>query len=444
MRHYLGKGRCRMNPVYLVAGGLFFPCFQLLTIRRLMNAFFHIPRRTPIRYAAWIAYYLLLAVSQLGTSIPPSIFLMLNALLIFAACTFSCQSSIGNRCIFSILVLAVWMMTEVAIGIILSLIGLDGWGLSTAGIAISNVLMFAGSVMARHYAKGTSRPDLSVQYMLAVAFIPIGTIFLMHHIFMIVAEHMEYSAFAISSSFILLLLNYTAFEVYEQMTKDASAQERNRLYERELEFLNRQTEEQEAYDRQTRQMRHDMKNHMTGLLGMLHDGTWEQMEEYILFLLQDTADCRLQDISRSGNAVVDAIVNHKYCQADREGIEFDANVFLPSILPFRAGHLAIVFGNLLDNALEACRDMKDGKQWIRMEAVYTKEVLMVSVYNSCPIRKRDRNGQYATTKNNRRTHGLRLFSVEQAVEPYHGLLDVEYEDRTFHATVVMYGCYGEK
>lgn len=432
-----------MSPVCFISGSLFFPCFQLLTIRRIMNAFFHAPRRVSMRYAAWIAYYFLLAASQLGASIPPPVFLTFNALLIFAVCTFSYQSSIGNRCIFSMLVLSVWMMAEVVIGVTLSLIGMEGWGLSTAGTAISNIFMFAGSVIVRHYAKGNSRPDLSMQCMIAVVLIPVGTIFLMHHIFLIVAEHMEYSTFAISSSLILLLLNYTAFEVYEQMIRDASTQEQNRLYEQELELLSRQAEERESYDRQTRMMRHDMRNHMTGLLGMLQDGDREQMEEYIQLMLQDIADCRPQDVSRSGNAVVDAIVNHKCSQALIDGIEFDANVFLPAILPFRAGHLAIVFGNLLDNALEACQEVEAGKRWVNMEASYTKEMLMVSVYNSCQVRKKDRNERYATTKNDRRFHGLGLSSVEQAVESYHGQLEVEYKDGVFRAAVVMYGCYGE-
>lgn len=433
-----------MNPVYLVVGGLCFPCFQLLTIRRLMNTFFQNQQRTPMRYVAWIAYYFLLVISQIGASIPPPVFLTFNALLLFAVCTFSCQSSIGNRCVFSALVLAVWMMAEVIIGIILSMIGMDGWGLGIAGTVISNVFMFVGSVIAKHYAKGSTRPELSLQCMMAVAFIPIGSIFLMHHIFLIVAEHMEYSAFAISSSLILLMLDYTAFEVYEKMTKDANAQERNCLYEQELELLSRQTEEREMYDRQTRMMRHNMRNHLTGLLGMLQDGDREQMEEYIRLLLQDTVDHRPQDVAHSGNVVVDAIVNHKYSQAHRNGIEFEVSIYLPSTLPFRAGHLAIVFGNLLDNAMNACLEMETGKRWVNLEAVYTKEVLMVSVCNSSPDRKKDRNGRYATTKSDQRIHGLGISSVEQAVESYHGQLEVEYRDGAFYSAVVMYGCYMEK
>lgn len=254
---------------------------------------------------------------------------------------------------------------------------------------------------------------------------------------------MEYSAFAIGSSLILLLLNYTAFEVYEQMIRDASAQERNRLYEQELELLSLHAEERESYDRQTRMMRHDMRNHMTGLLGMLQDGDRKQIEEYIQLMLQDIADCKPQDVSRSGNAVVDAIVNHKCSQALMDDIEFNANIFLPNILPFRAGHLAIVFGNLLDNALEACREVETRKRWVNIEASYSKEMLMVSVCNSSQVRKRDRDGRYATTKNDRCFHGLGLYSVEQAVEPYCGQLEVEYRNGVFRAAVVMYGCYGK-
>ena len=69
---------------------------------------------------------------------------------------------------------------------------------------------------------------------------------------------------------------------------------------------------------------------------------------------------------------------------------------------------------------------------------------MVSVCNSSQVRKRDRGGRYATTKSDHCFHGLGLYSVEQAVEPYCGQLEVEYRDGVFRAAVVMYGCYGEK
>ena len=53
-------------------------------------------------------------------------------------------------------------------------------------------------------------------------------------------------------------------------------------------------------------------------------------------------------------------MNHKYALAQKDGIQFEARVFIPSVLPFQSGHLAIIFGNPLENALEACRGAAAG------------------------------------------------------------------------------------
>ena len=68
-------------------------------------------------------------------------------------------------------------------------------------------------------------------------------------------------------------------------------------------------------------------------------------------------------------------MNHKYALAQKDGIRFEARVFIPSVLPFQSGHLAIIFGNLLENALEACRKLPQEQRYIMLEATYIKEDL---------------------------------------------------------------------
>ena len=434
-----------MNPVILIVRGLLFSGFHILTVHRFMENFFHNPRKIPLRYGAWIAYFCLVSAVHAGVNIPPLLLLLFNLLMVFIVNVLSYYSSLKNRCIFSIFLVTVWMLMEIVVDMILSSFGMGSWEIKSAGTAIVSMCMYLLTVITGHYAKGEDRPDLSVPYVLAIIFIPAGSICLIHYIFSrIVAFHMEYSAFGICSSFILLLMNYTAFEVYERMTKDAGIQERNLLYEQELELISRQTKEREAYDKQIGQLRHDMKNHLTGLLGMLQENDQKQAEEYIRLLLKESTDSRELEVSRSGNPAVDAIINSKYAQARREDIRFEANVFIPSELPFHAAHLTIVFGNILDNALEACREIELGEKWIDLEAAYTKEVLMITVNNSCVERKKDRSGRFFTTKKDRRGHGLGLVSVEQALEPYQGQLEMECEKGIFHSVVVMYGKTEEK
>lgn len=434
-----------MNPAYTYTGSLLTSCFYLLIMHKFMKAFFSRPSGNPLRFVVWTLYYLLQVVPVLGITILPSATLSLNAVTVFIIISVSYKASLKKRCIFSMLVCAVWMLVEIVIGIILSLFGMDGWELQTAGTFISLMIMFFLAVIAGHYARRPERRDIPLRYAAAVLTVPAGSIFLMHNIFLITARHKEYAVFAIIASLLLLLLIYMISEVYDRMADDAEAQEKNLLYKQELDLLNRQAQEREEYDMEMRRLRHDMNNHMSSLLGMLRGNDTKHAEEYVLGMLQRTPECRTEDVSRTGNAIVDGLVNRKCGIAREEGIVFDANVFLPAELPFKGGHLTIVFGNLLDNALEACREVEEGKRYITLDASYEKEVLMLAVVNPYRgERRKNHAGKYVTTKKDRRNHGLGLSSVEQAVGAYHGQVDAEERDGVFRVSVVMYGAEGEK
>lgn len=82
-------------------------------------------------------------------------------------------------------------------------------------------------------------------------------------------------------------------------------------------------------------MRHDMKNHLSGILGMVNAGQTKEASDYIQKMLDDGIGTDADEISHTGNIVVDSLVNHKYALAQKDGIRFEARVFIPSVLPSR-------------------------------------------------------------------------------------------------------------
>ena len=133
-------------------------------------------------------------------------------------------------------------------------------------------------------------------------------------------------------------------------------------------------------------------------------------------------------------------VNHKYALALKENIRFDANVFIPQVLPFQGGHLAIIFGNLLENALEACRKLPQEQRYITLECTYIKEMLQICIKNSCPPEQRkSSSGRYLTTKKGNGYHGIGLVSVKQALADYDGELIIKDGGEEFQVSVVLYG-----
>lgn len=151
-----------------------------------------------------------------------------------------------------------------------------------------------------------------------------------------------------------------------------------------------------------------------------------------------------QEVSRSGNIIVDSLINNTYTLAQKYNIDFNINVLVPAILPFESGHLAIILGNLMENALEACREIKEDKRFINLDISYVKEVFQLSIKNNYQKKRKKNNiGNYITTKNDTIYHGLGLSSINHAVSYYQGQMEIIDRNNEFQVIVIMYGLYSE-
>ena len=299
--------------------------------------------------------------------------------------------------------------------------------------------MLLFSVLLDRYTKEKQYAEISLRYFIIALLVPVSSIYMMHHIFLIAASHSEYSFFSVVTGILLLLVNYVIFMVYDRIGQAAELQSRNRLYEQQLDLCSHQAEERELHYLELRRMRHDMKNHLSGILGMVNAGQTKEAGDYIQKMLDDGIGTGADEISHTGNIVVDSLVNHKYALAQKDGIQFEARVFIPSVLPFQSGHLAIIFGNLLENALEACKKLPQEQRYIILEATYIKEMLQICIKNSSSEKlKKDNRGRYLTTKEDNGRHGIGLASVEQALADYNGELFTKYEHGEFQASAVLY------
>ena len=375
----------------------------------------------------------------------PLVLITGNIILVFLISTVTARKSIKLRCMFTILICSVWMLVEVLCAMVLTVAGAQNATLSDAGNVISKLCMLLLSVLISHYMKVKNSPEISLRYFLVILLVPASSIYIMHNIFIIAAVYDEFSKFSVFASLMLLLVNYVVFEIYDWMSRDAMVREQNRLYGQQLELCSRQAEERESLYLEIRRLRHDMKNYLSCLLGAVQTGEKKEAEMLIQEMLNDGISNRTSEVSRSGNIVVDSLVNYKHDLAEKEGIMFEANVFIPVSLPFQSGHLAVILGNLLDNALEACRGVPEGQRYIKLDISYVKEMLQICIRNSYhATHRKDSSGRYLTTKKDTLDHGIGLSSVEQAVSCYHGEMTAEGTGNEFRVSVVMYGSDGEK
>ena len=428
-----------------IISGFLLPPLQLLIIQRCITTLFGPGNRKPTGMIGWLLYYAFLVTTGFGILFPLQFLLFGNILMVFMISTVTRKKSLKKRCISTLLICTVWMLVEVIVLLILEAVGTDECVIDDAGSFISKMCMLLFSVLLDRYTKEQQYAEIPLRYFIITLLVPASSIYMMHHIFLMAAFHAEYSFFWVVAGILLLLVNYVIFMVYDRMGQAAELQSRNRLYEQQLDLCSHQAVERELHYLELRRMRHDMKNHLSGILGIVNAGQAKEAGNYIQKMLDDGIGTGTGEISHTGNIVVDSLVNHKYALALKYGIRFEARVFIPSVLPFQGGHLSIIFGNLLENALESCRKLPQEQRYIILEATYIKDILQICIKNSSPEEtKKDSSGRYLTTKEDAGWHGIGLASVEQALGGYDGELFTEYEDGEFRASAVLYGCSNEE
>jgi len=140
-------------------------------------------------------------------------------------------------------------------------------------------------------------------------------------------------------------------------------------------------------------------------------------------------------VVKTGNVMVDAILNSKLSMAQAKGISVNAKATVSPELPVAQTDLCVILGNLLDNAMEAC--MKQAAQQERFIRVYIgrfKGQFYISVSNSVGGALKKQNGAYQTTKAG--SHGFGLRRVDALIEKYGGYRNRQDEGDVF-ATEVM-------
>jgi len=200
------------------------------------------------------------------------------------------------------------------------------------------------------------------------------------------------------------------------------------------DLMGKHIAEVENIYRQMRGWRHDYHNHIQTVKAHLQLGQYAEIGAYLDKL--DTDLTSVDTVLKTGNVMVDAILNSKISVAATKRINIDATAFVPKNLAVSEIDLCVVIGNLLDNATEACVRLPDETgRFIRIYIDVLKDQLYISISNAAGGNVRKVGGAFLSTKE-KEGHGFGLLRVDKIVEKYGGFVNRQSEEGVF-ATEVM-------
>lgn len=195
--------------------------------------------------------------------------------------------------------------------------------------------------------------------------------------------------------------------------------------------------EQEYYDEinrrynESRKIRHDINNHLLAISALIESGSIEGAKRYISEV-SEQSDLAAMPV-KTGRNVLDALLFKKTEQAVEKGCKIAFEIDCPISGSALDYDLCTIFGNILDNAIEASNSgdrisVKIGKQL---------DMLYISCKNPFSHELKRRGDRILTTKKDFASHGFGIMRVREIARRYGGDVNITAENDVFLMEILL-------
>ncbi len=199
--------------------------------------------------------------------------------------------------------------------------------------------------------------------------------------------------------------------------------------EMQFDYYRRQ---QEQY-RQSVAILHDVSRHIRSIENLYQAGEGEQALRYtkeIGSILKP-----LVPVEYSDNPLLNILLTDKKMLAEQEGIRFAITVQCSGLGFIEPVDVTVLFANLLDNAMEACRQCK-GKKEIHVSIRSYNEMVSIRVENTVGKEVRF-SPEGRPIRENGEQGGIGFLNVEKCVEKYNGNVLYRQENGKLYSDVLL-------
>lgn len=355
---------------------------------------------------------------------------------LFVMFAFMFQSSIRTRVLWAVISITISACSEVIVLLFLSVIKHVGRTeiylnpqLRILGIILSKGLNFAIIRIICSFGRKTYvKTDTNYWFLFSIVFtVVLSTIYLIFN----PQPSVKAPYMAVFCAVGLLYGVFAALYLYERMTKQAKQIKEEELLKQQQETQINHLNDLVLAQEKLRSFKHDFSNHMLSLKSYFDSENYNEGNKYLQNLI-DEVDLQSDRID-TGNIVIDAIITAKRDLARKKDIRFEISIKIPSNINISSSDCCVIFGNALDNAIEAADKLHVNK-YIKVNAAYHNNTLSCKIINSTL----PQSDELKTTKSDKENHGIGINNIKKVLEKYKNLYRFEYENNEFVFSFIIY------
>ena len=228
----------------------------------------------------------------------------------------------------------------------------------------------------------------------------------------------------LSTAFLLLFL-YLKNNYYLREQEQRDKLQIARLQQQYAYYQEKQKDEERI-----RSLYHDMKNHLLVLESSKGTDTTRQMARQLRSQIMS-----YEDYIHTGNDFLDIIIKDKAGKAREKQIDFSATIDFGGIDFIEPFDISTLFGNGIDNAIEASEKLPTEERVILIKAGKVQDFVSILIENNCmSVSGMDDN---RTTKADKFLHGFGISNIKKAAEKYGGTCTTSQADGKFTLKILL-------
>ena len=295
-------------------------------------------------------------------------------------------------------------------------------------------LVIAHLIRLRMLRKKAAAPKAVVLPMLLF---PIGSVLVFTLIIRtcFVLQDLPFIIITIVSMIILIAANIILLRVIEQQSDYIRTKEALRYAKAQLQLQVEHYDALYRYQTETRKMRHDEKNKLLALAGLLRSGDADAAAAMVERELDLNAR-EAESVVDTGNPVIDAVLQSKQSDAAEHGIALRIRAQTEEPVRIDILRLSVLLGNAVDNAVEAVAKITDPAVERTVGVTLQTRMQRIFVCVENPTAQESGNtDDLRSGKDDTGHHGYGLQSIRAVADAYDGTVSITWDDHRFRIEI---------
>ncbi|MCM1226704.1 MAG: GHKL domain-containing protein [Clostridium sp.] len=230
----------------------------------------------------------------------------------------------------------------------------------------------------------------------------------------------------------LAVINITVFLLFGMIAKKNREKFKYSIMEMQYEEQKKSYDSVQTIYHNLQILQHDLKNELLCVFNFIENNQNDEAKKYIT-KITDTKLNQFHEYIKTGNEIIDAVINVKLNLAREKNIDIVCNINT-DFCGFDENDIIRLFSNAIDNAIESCIKQQSGR--IKVNIENKRNYLGITIGNTIRSSVLENNSELKTTKKGSGLHGLGTQSMKNITEKYDGMIEF-YENGNMFITNIM-------